>query len=135
MNHDEFIGEVQHRAQLSSRGDADAVTRTVLTTLSERIQPGEADDLAAQLPEEIGRYLTEVEDVESFSFDEFVDRVVEREGLDPEDEAADAAFHAQVVIDVVSDVVSQGEMDDVRPSLPDDYDELFELADQAEGPG
>lgn len=32
MRHDEFIGEVQHRAKLPSRGDAERATRITLET-------------------------------------------------------------------------------------------------------
>jgi uncharacterized protein (DUF2267 family) len=32
MKHDEFIRQVQHRARLSSRGDAELATRATLTT-------------------------------------------------------------------------------------------------------
>lgn len=48
MQYDNFIGEVQHRAQLDSREAALSVSRATLTTLSERIQPGEAENLGAQ---------------------------------------------------------------------------------------
>ena len=57
MQHDEFIGEVQARARLSSRGDAERATRAVLETLGERLAGGQPHNLAAQLPEEIGRHL------------------------------------------------------------------------------
>jgi uncharacterized protein (DUF2267 family) len=56
MRHDEFIGEVQHRVKLPSRGDAERATRATLETLGERL--GAPDNHAAQLPPEIGRHLT-----------------------------------------------------------------------------
>lgn len=52
MDHDEFIGQVQHRARLSSRGDAQTAVRATLETLAERLAGGEPSDLAAQLPDE-----------------------------------------------------------------------------------
>ena len=57
MKHDEFIGQVQHRARLSSRGEAERATRATLETLAERLSGGEAKDLASQLPSEIGEHL------------------------------------------------------------------------------
>ncbi len=54
MKHDEFIGQMQYRARLSSRGAAERATRATLETLAERLAGGEARDLAAQLPPEIG---------------------------------------------------------------------------------
>lgn len=49
MRHDKIIGQVQARAQLASRGEAEAATRATLETLGERITPGAAENLAAQL--------------------------------------------------------------------------------------
>lgn len=134
MDYDTFMGEVQNRAQLSSREEALRVTRITLETLSERIDPGGAGNLAAQLPDEIGRHLEKVDTADSFTWDEFVDRIVERGGYDPDDEAADAVHHARVVIDVVGDAVDAGSLDDLRTEIPedDDWDELFVLADQEE---
>jgi uncharacterized protein (DUF2267 family) len=34
MKHDEFIGQVQHRARLSSRGATERATRATLETLA-----------------------------------------------------------------------------------------------------
>jgi uncharacterized protein (DUF2267 family) len=47
MRHDEFIGHVQQRARLSSRGDAERASRATLETLGERVPEGLADNLAA----------------------------------------------------------------------------------------
>ncbi|SEH14703.1 Uncharacterized conserved protein, DUF2267 family [Natronorubrum sediminis] len=135
MQYDNFIGEVQHRAQLDSREAALSISRATLTTLSERIQPGEAENLGAQLPEELGRFLEVVDDVEQFAFDEFVDRVADREEVG-DDDPADAAFHAQVVLDVVEEAVSVGALEDIKTQLPMDegYDELFEIAESEGSP-
>ncbi len=124
MKHDEFIGQVQYRAQLSSRGEAERATRATLETLAERLAGGEAKDLAAQLPLEIGEHLRGQWSAlgERFSLDEFFRRVSRREGAD----LPDAVFHARVVIEVLSEAVSKGEIDDVRAQLPTEFDELFE---------
>ncbi len=138
MDHDQFIGAVQHRARLSSRGEAQEATRATLSTLAERIQDGQAENLAAQLPEPLETPLVEGEETESFDVDEFVARVAERdasvgEGAESE---ADAAHHARVVFDVVSEAVTEGQFEDVRAGLPDGYGTLFELAEsEGEPPG
>ena len=133
MHFDQFLGAVQNRARLDSNGAALRVTRLTLTTLSERIQPDEADDMAAQLPMEIDRFVSEVDTVESFSFEEFVDRLVERGDYD-DDERADAVFHAQAVMDVVSEAVDENELRQVRDQLAQKqgWDQLFEIAEQGE---
>lgn len=131
MEYSEFLGQVQNRLELDSQQAAQKATRVTLETLGERLGPGEAEDLGAQLPEEIGHHLTGSSEAESFGWQEFVDRVAEGEGLTDEGDRADAAYHAQVVVDVVADAVSTGELADVAAQLPDDeFDELFELVDE-----
>ncbi|MGV9876246.1 DUF2267 domain-containing protein, partial [Streptomyces cellulosae] len=46
--------------------------RSVLTVLAQRINPGEADDLASQLPEPLGQKLTEAkaQQAENFGIEE-----------------------------------------------------------------
>lgn len=125
MDHDELIGEVQNRLELPSHGDAHKATRAVLTTLGERLQRGEATDLAAPLPDEIGRYLTEEPDQheERFSFDTFIDRVAERADVD----RSDATYYAQELMNIIHDAVPAGEIDDIRANLPEEYGDLFDL--------
>ncbi len=135
MNYDTVIGEVQNRAGLDSREDALRAARITLETVSERVDPGAADDVAAQLPDEIGRHLSKVDEVETFDWDEFVTRVEEKGDYDPQDEEADAVNHARVVMDVVDDAVTGDVLEDVRAELPnDDWENLFEFVDQDEVP-
>lgn len=130
MDFETFLGEVQHRAELESTEEALRTTRCTLTALSARIRSGEAADLAAQLPDEIGRFLTTVDSVDSFPFADFLDRVVECG--DYGDERAAAAEHAKIVVDAVAETVTSGELDDLREQLPEDggWDQLFELVDE-----
>lgn len=124
MQHDEFIGQVQNRAQLSSRGDAEVATRAVLETLGERLAGGEPDNAAAQLPKGIADYLEhEWSGVgASFSLDEFFQRVSQREQV----EMPQAVYHTRVVMEVLGEAVSQGEMNDIRSQLPPEFEPLFE---------
>ncbi|MBD3402573.1 DUF2267 domain-containing protein [candidate division GN15 bacterium] len=122
MQYSDFIGHVQHRARLDSQNDAVRATRATLQTLAERIGGGEPADLAAQLPGEIGYYLTNDTGADPFSVDEFINRVSRR----AEVEFATARNHARAVFDVIRDAISQGEFEDIRAQLPDDYRELFE---------
>ncbi|MDP8970896.1 MAG: DUF2267 domain-containing protein [Actinomycetota bacterium] len=125
MDHDEFIGQVQHRARLDSRGAAEQATRATLETLAERLAGGEPKDLAAQLPDEIGLHLRRAEAAqESFSVQEFYQRVAQRSS--PGVEPPDAAFRARAVMSVVRDAVSAGQLDDLAAQLPDDYQALFD---------
>lgn len=138
MDHDTFIGEVQNRANLASRGGALSASRATLQTLGDRLQEGQAANLAAQLSDELGRFLEEhAGTTESFGFEEFIERVADRDeniGGDTDDLSA-AAFHARAVVDVLDEAVSEGQLDDLRDQLPDEYGQLFELADTEDHPG
>jgi uncharacterized protein (DUF2267 family) len=136
MDYDTFIGEVQNRGQLSSREDAVRATRITLETLSQRIGPDEAEDLGAQLPEEIGRFLSKVDTIERFDWNEFIDRIIEKGEYNPDDERGDVVHHTRVVMDVVQDAGTAGEIEDLRDQISsaDKWNELFELVDQEEKP-
>ena len=132
MKYDEFIGQVQNRARLSSREEAVKAIRATLETLAERLAGGEPKDLAAQLPEEIGVYLQHEKagSGERFSLDEFFKRVSEREGAD----LPASVYHARVVIEVLTEAVTRGQMNDVRAQLPEEFDRLFEAGSQGAMP-
>lgn len=125
MNFDEFLGQAKHQLEVSDGGRALRSVRAILTTLGERLTEGEAHDLAATLPMEIGRFAREVEHGQGFSFQEFLDRVAEREGTDP----SRAYGHARALLVVLTDAVPEGEMEDIRRSLPKDFQKLFEDAE------
>lgn len=125
MEHDEFIGLVQDRAKLDSRGAAESATRATLETLAERLAGGLPENIGAQLPAEIGRHLSS-ERTESFEVDEFWRRVAEREsgGVD----LPDAAFHARAVLSVVDEAVTGDQLERVRDQLTPDYADLFDFS-------
>jgi uncharacterized protein (DUF2267 family) len=123
MQYSEFMGQVHHRARVDSMDKAVAAVRATLTVLGQRLAGGEPDDLAAELPNEIGRYLKEAEPRgQRFGFQEFMERVSQEEGVD----LPEAVHHARVVIEVLQEAVSVGEIEDVRAQLPAEFDPLFE---------
>lgn len=81
---------------------------------------GEAADLAAQLPGEIASYLQGGKS-ESIGLKEFFERVGKREGIT----AAEAEQHARAVLSVLSEAVTQGEIEDICSQLPVEYLALF----------
>jgi uncharacterized protein (DUF2267 family) len=132
MKYDEFIGQVRHRAGLGSHAEAERATRATLETLAERLAGGEAHDLAAQLPPELARYL-ELPDAgigAKLTLDEFFELVSEREGVD----LSAAVFHARVVIGVLTEAVSIGEIQDVRVQLPAAFEQLFNVENEGDLP-
>ena len=132
MNFDEFTGEVQHRLEFPGTGETVRAIRATLTTLGQRIQEGNAEDLAASLPMEIKWYLSGAvhEHGQRFDWREFLDRVTEITGAD----RPDAAYQAQVIVDLVRTQVPESDFRQLRDSLPESEDDenwrkLFEVVD------
>lgn len=120
MKHDEFVGQLQHRAHLGSRGEAEGAIRATLETLADRIPQATAHHLAAQLPPEIAESLRHGIE-ERFDIDDFFKRIAERE----KKSLAIAAFHARLVVSLLTQVVSHGIMLKVRHELPESFGMLF----------
>ena len=57
--------------------------------------------------------------------------VAEREGLG----LAEATFHARVVLGLVTEVVTMGEIENIRAQLPAEFRQLFEVENEGELPG
>lgn len=121
MTHDEFVGHVQHCAELPSRGAAEAIIRVTLETLGERLQKNAAKHLAAQLPPEIGRHLLGADHFEHLNLEEFYSRVAARENTD----SVKAAGSVSAVIQTLREAVSPGAMGKLRQQLPIDFQEIF----------
>ena len=129
MNYDEFVGQVQNRARLESRGKAERAIEATLSTLAERLAGGESEHLVAQLPEDIARRIdTDAGPGESFSFDDFKAKVAEREGVDE----GDAVFHSRAVIEVWQEAVSPQQVKHVKSQLTNDYLPWFDSGSQGE---
>ena len=121
MNHDEFVGQVQHLAHLPSRGDAETIIRATFETLGERLQPQAAAHVAAQLPPELGRHLRD-HTFQHLSVREFYGRVAERERTDLDK----AAFHARCVLDALCAAVSPGTVEKMQRQLPEEFRTMLE---------
>jgi uncharacterized protein (DUF2267 family) len=90
--------------------------------LGERLQQGERDDLASQLPEEVAHYLAEGDGEVKYDLNDFYQKVSEREGS----ELQDAIHHSKAVMSVLRDAVSIGELKDMDTQLPPEFADLFE---------
>lgn len=134
MQHDEFVGQVQARGKLSSRGQAERVIRSVLETLGERIPDGLSGNVAAQLPHEIGEHLRRTQQFdeqgtgEPFDRDAFVTLVEEKSGLD----RPQAVYAARVVCEVVDEATQGSLMTKVYQSLPPDLREIVTAGSKGE---
>ena len=127
LQYTEFLRRVEDQiyatqpATQTQRAAEQAITAT-LETLSERLTGGEANDLAAQLPEELKAPLQRSgEEGERFSLEEFYNRVAEREGVDIETARNDASS----VMSVLRVAVTPGQLDDLMAQLPSEFNGLF----------
>ena len=121
MKYEEFINQVQERADVDNRRAALVAIEATLKTLGERLTDKEAEHLAAQLPPEIGRFLTVVDTNKSFDLETFYEHVSRRESIgEPM-----SRKHARAVLSVVEETVTPGELRDVLAQLPDEYLTLF----------
>ncbi|UHQ96080.1 DUF2267 domain-containing protein [Natrinema halophilum] len=132
MNFDEFTGQVQHRLELPGTGETVRAIRATLMTLGQRIPAGATEDLASSLPMEIRWYMTGAvsDHGQRFDWHEFVSRVSEIEQVDQ----STAAYHARVIIDLVSTQVASSDFQQLRDQLPESQEDenwgkLFEVVD------
>ena len=126
MQYDEFLTLVQQRAGLNSRTRAADVTHATLETLAERIDADTADNLAAQLPPGIARFLRNRSGgaVEDFPLDECRRRVAHRADI----ESDEAIRELRVVLQALTEAVAEGQVKHLWAELPGDYRSLFALA-------
>lgn len=121
MTYEHFIGQVQHRAKLPSEGHALRAVEATLQTLAERLEEQEAKHLAAQLPLALQPFVETGEHCVRRSLNEFLHCISEREKVD----MPTATYHARVVMEVLQDAVSPGEIEDILAELPADWAPLF----------
>lgn len=99
---------------------AERVVRATLVTLGTRIDPGEADDLAAQLPDSFGACLRHESEPSRFHPAEFERRVARVVPLANEQ----AASAIQAVFVVLAEAISEGELRQVLGQLGTEYETL-----------
>jgi uncharacterized protein (DUF2267 family) len=121
VNGEQFIAEVKNLAEIESDEDAQKAIGATLETLRERLAGEEPSDLAAQLPPEIAPYVEGDGGRESFSVEEFYERVARKEGSSNDE----ATRHARAVATVLQTAVTGGELEDIRSQLGAGYGELF----------
>jgi uncharacterized protein (DUF2267 family) len=121
MTYEHFLGQVQHRAKLPSEGHALRAVEATLQTLAERLESHEAKHLGAQLPMALRPFVENGEHQIRYSLTEFLHKVSEREKAD----LPASTYHARVVMEVLQEAVSAGEIEDVIANLPADWAPLF----------
>ena len=126
MQENEFYGLVQQAGHLDTMERTQAATEAVLTTLGETLTGGEAEDVASQLPTELGSVVEDADhDGAGYDRDDFVERVGERvRGTDLESD--DAERYADAVTDAVAAALTEGELRDLKAQLNQELHPFFE---------
>ncbi|QCS43548.1 DUF2267 domain-containing protein [Natrinema versiforme] len=126
MQESEFYGLVQEAGHLDTTDRAQAATEAVMATLAETLTGGEAENVAAQLPDELAGIVEDADhDAAGYDREDFVERVSEQlRGTDVEPD--DAEQYADAVTDALAVALTDGELQDLKAQLDDDLGPLFE---------
>jgi uncharacterized protein (DUF2267 family) len=132
VEYNEFITHVQSLAQSDSREEAERATRATLETLKERIAGDEAEELAKNLPQQLGDYLRgrEGDSGQSFNLQEFIARASKKEKIEP----TTAAIHVRAVFAVLQNALSPEIFASLHAYFSHDYEELFAISPTGEVP-
>jgi uncharacterized protein (DUF2267 family) len=117
VQYDDFVSSVQVRLG-RPRDETEALVHSTLRVLAERLTAGEANDLRAQLPEDLKADLIPPEpEAQPFGPDEFARRVARIAHLSE----ADARDGMVAVLATTRDAVEPGEFDDVLAQLGGEF--------------
>jgi uncharacterized protein (DUF2267 family) len=119
VDHTTFVTQVRRKARIGSDNDAERAIRAALETLAECIPLGDADDFAAQLPDELAGHVRRRASDDpvpagQFDLDAYIDRLAGRERVD----RTSALFHARVVYEVLDEATTGELMATLREVLP-----------------
>ena len=123
MNYQTYLRAVQDSLG-TDQETAERATRAVASVLGERIGTDEARVHAAHLPPEVAAWLHTAGGARSFDAEEFVRRVAEREGTDPDT----AERHIIAVLGAISQALPEREYDHLLARLSKDYAPLLPKA-------
>jgi uncharacterized protein (DUF2267 family) len=128
VQYEEFVERVRHRAGLNSYAQAETATRSTIAMLGKYLTGGgERLDVASQLPQGLDEHLRRQPPKGSniSSFDDFLQRLGESEGVSYEE----AEAHARAVMGVLRETIGEGDMEKVRRQFPGEFASLFIDAD------
>ncbi|MDP5018198.1 DUF2267 domain-containing protein [Anabaena sp. UHCC 0187] len=126
MEYTEFITHVQSLTQSESREEAEVATRATLEIIKQIVPSDEREELAVQIPQELREYLrgSETEPIQSLHLQEFIERISQKESVEP----TIAAIHVRAVFAVVQLAVSPDNFRKFYDYFSHDYEELFTIS-------
>lgn len=126
MEYTEFITHVQTLAQSESREEVEIATRATLEIIKQIIPSDEREELAAQIPQELGEYLrgSETEPIQSFHLQEFIERISQKESVSP----TISIIHVRAVFAVLQNAIAPEKFRKFYDYFSHDYEELFNIS-------
>jgi uncharacterized protein (DUF2267 family) len=123
MQEHEFVAAVKESLGLPDNQSAERAIRATLTVLGQRLEGGEAKDLASQLPGGLADALPNEGAGERFDVDTFYQRIADQEGDGVT--VAQARQHARAIAKGLETALSDGEWRNFTSQLPEDYRDLL----------
>ncbi len=120
MQYRELVKTVQDYSGFSD-SEADEALRVFIETLSARLEGGEREDFASQLPSELKDLALSVTETINFNRNDLYQTVSELQEI----EEPHARKQVKAVWSALKDALSEGQINDIRDQLPQDLaDEL-----------
>ena len=123
MQEHEFVSAVKESLDLPDNRSAERAVKATLTVLGERLEGGEAKDLASQLPGGLADALPNEGGGERFDVDTFYQRIAEQEGDGVT--VAQARQHARAIAKGLETALTDGEWQNFTSQLPKDFQDFL----------
>jgi uncharacterized protein (DUF2267 family) len=123
MQEHEFVSAVKESLDLPDNHSAERAVKATLTVLGQRLEGGEAKDLASQLPGSLADALPNEGGGERFDVDTFYQRIAEQEGEGVT--VAQARQHARAIAKGLETALTDGEWQNFTSQLPKDFQDFL----------
>lgn len=123
MQQQEFVSAVKESLDLPDNRSAERAVRATLTVLGQRLEGGEAKDLASQLPAGLKEALPDEGAGERFDVDTFYQRIADQEGDGVT--VAQARQHARAIAKGLETALTDGEWQNFTSQLPNDFQDFL----------
>jgi uncharacterized protein (DUF2267 family) len=123
MQEHEFVSAVKESLDLPDNHSAERAVKATLTVLGQRLEGGEAKDLASQLPGSLADALPNEGGGERFDVDTFYQRIAEQEGEGVT--VAQARQHARAIAKGLETALTDGEWQNFTSQLPNDFQDFL----------